>query len=109
MKSEFLSYPNAGFFTPQPASAGGGAVGTIGSAKGNKLPYAPDFTFNVGAAYTTPVGDGTLNANVNYSYSGRWYAGPDNIASQPAYGRSEERRVGKECVRTCRSRWSPYH
>src|SRR3546814_20015371 len=23
--------------------------------------------------------------------------------------RSDERRVGKECVRTCRSRWSPYH
>src|SRR3546814_13451538 len=23
------------------------------------------------------------------------------------YGRSEERRVGKECVSTCRSRWSP--
>src|SRR3546814_20411831 len=23
--------------------------------------------------------------------------------------RSEERRVGKVCVRTCRSRWSPYH
>src|SRR3546814_9589737 len=26
----------------------------------------------------------------------------------PQY-RSEERRVGKECVSTCRSRWSPYH
>src|SRR3546814_18464722 len=25
------------------------------------------------------------------------------------FGRSEERRVGKECVGTCRSRWSPYH
>src|SRR3546814_11905413 len=24
-------------------------------------------------------------------------------------GRSEERRVGKGCVSTCRSRWSPYH
>src|SRR3546814_14040160 len=24
-------------------------------------------------------------------------------------GRSEERRVGKECVSTCSSRWSPYH
>src|SRR3546814_5737916 len=27
----------------------------------------------------------------------------------PHRGRSEERRVGKECVSTCRSRWSPYH
>src|SRR3546814_2263040 len=26
-----------------------------------------------------------------------------------AAGRSEERRVGKECVSTCRSRWAPYH
>src|SRR3546814_3882645 len=29
------------------------------------------------------------------------------IAALP--GRSEERRVGKECVSTCRSRWAPYH
>ena len=27
----------------------------------------------------------------------------------PEVPRSEERRVGKECVSTCRSRWSPYH
>ena len=26
-----------------------------------------------------------------------------------AVDRSEERRVGKECLRLCRSRWSPYH
>src|SRR3546814_18396003 len=26
-----------------------------------------------------------------------------------SHARSEERRVGKECVSTCRSRWSPYH
>src|SRR3546814_4407232 len=37
------------------------------------------------------------------------------IGQQSVYGkhivhhRSEERRVGKECVSTCRSRWSPYH
>src|SRR3546814_15866790 len=28
---------------------------------------------------------------------------------ETAKRRSEERRVGKECVSTCRSRWSPYH
>src|SRR3546814_19644514 len=43
----------------------------------------------------------------------------DNLASSShaapcaapalAGGRSEERRVGKECVSTCRSRWSPYN
>src|SRR3546814_9107597 len=30
-------------------------------------------------------------------------------ARQRTERRSEERRVGKECVSTCRSRWSPYH
>src|SRR3546814_15231738 len=37
-----------------------------------------------------------------------WLAGD---GWRPAVGsaRSEERRVGKECVSTCRSRWSPYH
>src|SRR3546814_6878254 len=30
-------------------------------------------------------------------------------SSRPLDRRSEERRVGKECVSTCRSRWSPYH
>src|SRR3546814_13536316 len=41
------------------------------------------------------------------------YDAPDAIRSfgeiNPARTRSEERRVGKECVSTCRSRWSPYH
>src|SRR3546814_19724991 len=30
-----------------------------------------------------------------------------DLAAPP--NRSEERRVGKECVSTCRSRWAPYH
>src|SRR3546814_3043385 len=41
---------------------------------------------------------------------------PDSVKYAFYYGavvllaaRSEERRVGKECVSTCRSRWSPYH
>ena len=29
--------------------------------------------------------------------------------SDPAVARSEERRVGKECLARCISRWSPYH
>src|SRR3546814_243697 len=35
-------------------------------------------------------------------------AGHDTTSASTA-GRSEERRVGKECVSTCRSRWSQYH
>src|SRR3546814_16759715 len=33
----------------------------------------------------------------------------DNFIQEVRLSRSEERRVGKECVSTCRSRWSPYH
>src|SRR3546814_2616150 len=33
----------------------------------------------------------------------------DTIADNAANARSEARRVGKECVSTCRSRWSPDH
>src|SRR3546814_19360219 len=37
--------------------------------------------------------------------SGRWR----RLTGRGVTGRSEERRVGKECVSPCRSRWSPYH
>src|SRR3546814_8620871 len=36
-----------------------------------------------------------------------WYV--QAIAQPAPEPRSEERRVGNECVSTCRSRWSPYH
>src|SRR3546814_11557869 len=36
-------------------------------------------------------------------------AGFDSAVEFFPHGRSEERRVGKECVSTCRSRWSPSH
>src|SRR3546814_19048247 len=32
-----------------------------------------------------------------------------HCAYKPESSRSDERRVGTECVSTCRSRWSPYH
>src|SRR3546814_11900400 len=38
--------------------------------------------------------------------SARCLSGADN---RTPGNRSDERRVGKECVSTCRSRWSPYH
>ena len=36
-------------------------------------------------------------------------AGNSSLNETHASPRSEERRVGKECLRLCRSRWSPYH
>src|SRR3546814_11550666 len=42
--------------------------------------------------------------------TGAMFDPPLSAANYPrVVARSEERRVGKECVSTCRSRWSPYH
>src|SRR3546814_12482689 len=55
------------------------------------------------------------------SFKGVWEAAKQVFATEdadpelcpvcvtPLAQRSAERRVGKECVSTCRSRWSPYH
>src|SRR3546814_16709956 len=39
----------------------------------------------------------------------RWALDQEGWRLDEGADRSEERRVGKECVSTCRSRWSPYH
>ena len=45
-----------------------------------------------------------------YSELGRLRAVKDEAARHGrTMNRSEERRVGKECIEPCRSRWSPYH
>src|SRR3546814_10717290 len=48
-----------------------------------------------------------LEAQLFQSAPAPMRAGDPFFAAAPARG-SEERRVGKECVSTCRSRWSPY-
>ena len=44
-----------------------------------------------------------------YNILGEVHTYGDLKADSDSLARSEERRVGKECVSTCRSRWSPYH
>src|SRR3546814_17585427 len=60
-----------------------------------------------------------LDAATDGTFKGIFIQGEDILQSDPnthhvaagleAMERSEERRVGTECVSTCRSRWSPYH
>src|SRR3546814_3638406 len=52
------------------------------------------------------ISTGAINVEIRNAVRDRY----DLIAALLARcgGRSEERRVGKECVSTCRSRWSPY-
>src|SRR3546814_3322837 len=53
------------------------------------------------SVHYTPAGGGS-----SASAWSRWVI---TSSGPPCPARSEERRVGKECVSTCRSRWSPYH
>src|SRR3546814_16980459 len=46
--------------------------------------------------------------SISKRYSEHDFVGNPNVLTW-LLGRSTERRVGKECVSTCRSRWSPYH
>ena len=61
------------------------------------------------------VTKGTVNCGtalrVENEYAAKIRAGqvPGNGGGAPVEVRSEERRVGKECMPVCRSRWSPYH
>src|SRR3546814_12939275 len=65
--------------------------------------------FHLGIGYRELLVDRTsLVASLQIAYLGEANY-PDAIALHCAIERSEERRVGKECVRTCRSRWSPYN
>src|SRR3546814_19917146 len=56
-----------------------------------------------GTVYHVSFGDAALEAASGDP------ALADQIVADMVDFRSEERRVGKECVSTCRSRWSPYH
>src|SRR3546814_13496692 len=63
----------------------------------------------VGANEVDPVVTG-LSADVRHGPAAlRRIAADDHDRSTPCRQRSDERRVGKECVSTCRSRWSPAH
>src|SRR3546814_3170447 len=61
-------------------------------------------------AATAPVNPATVEAKiVDSARSSRpWSTAPENHAGYTIGTRTEERRVGKEWVSTCRSRWSPF-
>src|SRR3546814_15587147 len=52
---------------------------------------------------------GGLHVTIVSSLNPGTYPPSDSLAVFATAVRSEERRVGKECVSTCRSRWSPSH
>ena len=66
------------------------------------------FSFGLMSGVITPLG---LMVGLNAGTHSRLavIGGIVTIAVADALSRSEERRVGKECVTQCRSRWSPDH
>ena len=61
----------------------------------------------LGASFSVPGGAGVVEGN-ELPYQ-PWAAKKKQENAADWLIRSEERRVGKECVSLCRSRWSPYH
>src|SRR3546814_13761730 len=86
----------------------GGDTGTDGgSAKSCVQQFNPDLAAagdDCTPSYNQYCPDATSPTLFNDSTVGSC---DDVVVTQGT--RSEERRVGKECVSTCRSRWSPYH
>ena len=82
LHAKFTNFPVADIFTPIP---GGGVAGSTGSVTGNRLPYAPKFTFNIGANYSTELAGSKIDLNVSDSYSGKFYGEVDNRLFQKAY------------------------
>src|SRR3546814_20212232 len=61
-------------------------------------------------AHVRDASEGTRERLMRQSGALARMARIETLSFDPApEGRSEERRVGKECVSTCRSRWWPYH
>src|SRR3546814_11606788 len=81
----------------------------------HRLRLSPDNALDLVARYDL-VADGSDNFPTRYLANDACHLAGRPLVSaaimrfdgQPST-RSEERRVGKECVSTCRSRWSPYN
>ena len=53
---------------------------------GNRLPFAPEFKFNVGANHRVPLGRaGSLLLSANLAYNSGYFAEPDNVVRQEAF------------------------
>src|SRR3546814_12459072 len=60
-------------------------------------------------AYDQLINAKVLTDFIYVNYDGTLAQWRDYLQHPALHPRSEERRVGKECVSTCRSRWSPDH
>ena len=69
----------------------------------------PKFSIITVTYNAAKVLEDTIQSIVTQTYKNLEYIIVDGGSTDETLDRSEERRVGKECLRLCRSRWSPYH
>src|SRR3546814_15907072 len=83
------------------------------AARRNAPALADQVIYDPTAADARPLVGRVVERGLSDEYADRHYVIVEAIDGRSHYAeigkRSEERRVGKECVSTCRSRWSPYH
>ncbi|WP_439135134.1 TonB-dependent receptor [Pseudomaricurvus sp.] len=84
LNSEFSEFPLAPYAIPNPASIGGSST-VIQSAKGNDTPLAPELAASLGVNYSVPIGNGSLEMNLLYSYNDGYFYESDNRLEQPAF------------------------
>lgn len=51
----------------------------------NRMPSTPEWQFNISGVYTTQIGDGTLRARLDYSYSDEYFTGGTNQIINPSF------------------------
>ena len=78
----FTSFPAAQIARLQP---NGTLVVSPGSATGNRLPFAPDATFNIGIDYKHPLFGGNVDLFVNELYNSGFFTQADNVLQQGDY------------------------
>ena len=86
----------------QPCSHGGSCEATAGPPPGFTC-HCPQVSDHKAAFSVAPNADAIISSHC------QWQKQKDKNIRIKLHNRSEERRVGKECLRLCRSRWSPYH
>ena len=85
LHTQYRSFDDAPFNTPETEFPFGNCGSCSGSAAGNQMPVAPDFTSTARINYVIPLPIGTIDLNADDNYNSGWWSGPDNLARQGAY------------------------
>ena len=82
LHDHFTDFPDAVIATE---TATGGTTTHVGSATGNRLPFAPDATASLGIDYKHDIGPGRADLFVNDLYNSGYYGQPDNFLHQGSF------------------------